>query len=215
MQITWGLVKRLGGLIARSRGVPPPISLWVTTAARDPDPIDTGLPWQPPPVSIRLRSRRVSSLWVLFVAGVAAAAAAAPRIGAVAAATAIAVAAWRWSEVGLEIAAFAVLAVRPSLDIFSERRFGLSEFAPNPAVVFGLGVLCVACVFALLRAREGRLLWPNRALLRSHLWLLGACGVGLVSGGALYGLAGAATGARELVRVASIVAAFLIVLWWV
>ncbi len=161
------------------------------------------------------RSRAVWGLWALVVAGLGAAAAAVPATGALAVATAIAVAVWRWPDVGLEIAAFAVLAVRPSLDIFSERRFGLSEFAPNPAAVFGVAILCIGSLSALMRARDGRPLWPNRAVLQPHLWLFGAYGIGLVSGGTFYGLAGAATGAREVVRVASVVAAFLIVLWWV
>jgi O-antigen ligase len=166
-------------------------------------------------MNVLVRLQQSFAAWIVLTAALAAAAARAPVVTAVALAGATAVAVWRWPEVSLGIAAFVVLAVRPSLDIFSERRFGLSEFVPNPAGVFGLGILGACFVFAIVRARDGRRLWPNQALLRPHLWLLGAYGIGLMSGGTLYGLAGAATGARELVRMASIVAAFLIILWWV
>ena len=166
-------------------------------------------------MNVRARLQQSFAVWIVLTAALAAAAAGAPVVAAVGMAGAIAMAAWRWPDLAPEMAAFAVLAIRPSLDIFSERRFGLSEFAPNPAMVFGLAILLVASVIALRRARDGRFLWPNQALLRPHLWLLGAYGIGFVSGGALYGLAGAATGLRELVRVASVVAAFLTILWWV
>src|SRR5438876_6141175 len=168
-----------------------------------------------PRMNVRARLQQSFAVWIVLTAALAAAAAGAPVVAAVGMAGAIAMAAWRWPDLALEMAAFAVLAIRPSLDIFSERRFGLSEFAPNPAMVFGLAILLVASVIALRRARDGRFLWPNQALLRPHLWLLGAYGIGFVSGGAVYGLAGAATGLRELVRVASVVAAFLTILWWV
>jgi len=151
----------------------------------------------------------------LAVAALAAAATAVPSAAALTVAIAVGVAVWRWPTAALETAAFAVLAVRPSLDVFSERRLGLSEFAVNPAVVFGLGVLAVAVVLALVRARSGQTLWPDRTLLRSHLWLLAGYGLAFLSGARLYGASGAATGSRELIRITSIVAAFLIVLWWV
>lgn len=153
--------------------------------------------------------------WLLLVAALAAVTAAAPPVAAVTVAAAVAVAAWRWPAAALETAAFAVLAVRPSLDVFSERRLGLSEFAVNPAVAFGLAVLWIAAVLAVARARTGHPLWPNTPLRRAHLWLLAAYGIAFVSGARLYGLTGAATGVRELIRIASIVAVFLIVLWWV
>jgi O-antigen ligase len=153
--------------------------------------------------------------WALVVAVLAVASATLPRLAAVPVAVAIGVAVWRWPQVALEATAFAVLAVRPALDIFSERRYGLSEFAVSPAVAFGLLVLWVGAVAALARARAGRALWPSPLLIRAHLWLFAAYGLAFFSGARLYGAAGAATGIRELVRVASIVAAFLIVLWWV
>ncbi len=166
-------------------------------------------------VNVRVRLQRSSGPWILLAAALAAAAARAPAIAALVVAGATAVAVGRWPQVALEVAAFAVLAVRPSLDAFGGRRFDVSEFAPNPAVVFGLGILWVAVVMTVVRARSGRPVWPSRKLLRAHLWLFAAYGIAFVSGARLYGASGAATGARELVRVASIVAAFLIVLWWV
>lgn len=153
--------------------------------------------------------------WALVVAVLALASAALPPVAALPAAVAIAVAVWRWPAVTLELTAFAVLAVRPALDVFSERRYGLSEFAVSPAVAFGLLVLWVAAVTAVARARAGRPLWPSRRLLHAHLWLFAAYGLAFLSGARLYGAVGAATGVRELVRVVSIIAAFLVVLWWV
>jgi O-antigen ligase len=44
--------------------------------------------------------------------------------------------------------------------------------------------------------------------------LFAAYGIALWSGARLYGASGAVTGVREVLRVSSIVAAFLIVLWW-
>lgn len=153
--------------------------------------------------------------WALVVAVLALASATLPPVAALPAAVAIAVAVWRWPAMALEVAALAVLAVRPALDVFSERRYGLSEFAVSPAVAFGLVVLWVAAVAGLVRARAGRPLWPSRRLVHAHAWLFAAYGLAFFSGARLYGALGAATGIRELVRVASIVAAFLIVLWWV
>src|SRR5690242_8424202 len=112
---------------------------------------------------------RAFSAWILFVAALAAVAAVMPSISAVPLAAAVGVAVWRWPAAALGSTAFAVLAVRPALDMFSERRFGLSEFAVSPAVVFGLGVLLVAVVLAFVRARSGRTVWPDRSLRRAHL----------------------------------------------
>lgn len=58
----------------------------------------------------------------MVVGAGAAAAAAAPAVAAVIAAVAMAVAVWRWPRVAAGVGAFVVLAVRPSLDVFSERR---------------------------------------------------------------------------------------------
>jgi O-antigen ligase len=168
----------------------------------------------PPRKQNRTGARELAP-WVVLVAALAAAAAGAAPTAALVLAAAIAVAVWRWPDRALEIASFAVLAIRPSLDSFGGRRFGLSEFAVNPAVVFGLAVLWVAVVAALARARSGRRVWPGRSLSAAHFWLFTAYGIGFIAGARLYGIGGAATGARELLRVASIVAAFLIILWWV
>lgn len=157
---------------------------------------------------------RALASWALVVAVLAVAGATAPPLAAMPVAAAIAVAVWRRPAVVLEATAFAVLAVRPALDVFSERRYGLSEFTVSPAVAFGLVVLWVAAVAGVARARAGRPFWPSRRLIHAHMWLFAAYGVAFISGARLYGGVGAATGIRELVRVASIVAAFLIVLWW-
>lgn len=122
----------------------------------------------------------------------------------------------KWAEDDLlEAGACAVLAVRPALDVFSARSPGLSLFAVTPAVALGLGVLFVAVVVAVRRLRDREPLWPDPGLRAPHLWLLAAYGIGLGSALWLHGASGAATGLREVVRVASIIAALLVVLWWV
>src|SRR2546425_6677842 len=140
--------------------------------------------------SMGVKFTPASGLWVLGVAALAAGAAAAPFVVAIVAAGVIAVAVRRWPEAALDISVFAVLAVRPSLDAFSERRFGLSEFALSPAVVFGLGILWVAVMAALARARSGGRVWAGRALLRAPVWVLAASGVAVTSGRGPYGSGG-------------------------
>lgn len=125
-----------------------------------------------------------------------------------------ALAVWRRPYWALEIGAFLVLAVRPSLDVFSERRFGLGPFASNPSVVSGLVVFSLGALLLLRRSMDGRRLWPDRSLWHIHALLFAAYSLEFVSGARLYGGQGIGEGARELIRVLSIVAAFLIVWWW-
>lgn len=126
----------------------------------------------------------------------------------------LAISIWRWPDQLLEAAVFAILVVRPSLDIFSERRFGLGPFAPNPAASFGLMMLFVGLVFLLRRLHNRQPVWPDSMLLHAHLWLFAAYVLGLISGTRLFGSQGAAEGLRELLRVLSMVAAFLMTVWW-
>ena len=114
----------------------------------------------------------------------------------------------------MHVAAFAALAVRPSLDLFSERRFGLGPFTLEPAVVFGAVMLVIGCVLGIRRARDGQRAWPDTPLRRAHVWLAAAYGIMAISGSRLYAGVGVAEGVRELSRVASIVAAFFVVYWW-
>jgi O-antigen ligase len=114
----------------------------------------------------------------------------------------------------LEVGAVLVLAVRPTLDFYSERRFGLGVFATNPSIVVGLIVLGVATVSTVRRGSLGLPLWPDPGLRRVHALLFAACGVGVLSGLRLYGRLGLAEGLREAVRVLSTVAALLVVWWW-
>lgn len=153
--------------------------------------------------------------WVALTVGLAAAAAAEPRVAAVPALLAIAVAAWRWPDTTLHLAAIALLAVRPSLDIFSERRVGLGPFAMSPAVALGALILWVTLTLGLRRASAGLPIWADRRLWRTHVWLFLVYGIGAYSGWHWHGSVGLAQGARELIRAASIVAGFLVVLWWV
>jgi hypothetical protein len=153
--------------------------------------------------------------WIAALAGLAALATVVPRVAALPVAAAVAVAVWRRPAVALHLAAFAALAIRPSLDVFSERRLGLGPFAFSPSVVFGAALLWVALVLAVRRGRDGLRIWSDVRLLRAHVWLFAAYGIGVYSGWHWYGAVGLAEGMRELVRVASVVAAFLVVLWWV
>ena len=113
-----------------------------------------------------------------------------------------------------EVGSFLILAVRPSLDIFSERRFGLGPFVSSPSVVLGLVILTLAVLIALRRGSRGERLWPDSAVWKTHLCLLIAYGIAIASGARLYGSTGIAQGIREAMRVLSVLAGFLIVWWW-
>jgi O-antigen ligase len=121
---------------------------------------------------------------------------------------------WRWSEIARSVVVFGILAVRPTLDTFSERRVSLGLFTLSPSVVFGLVVLATAATLAIKRGKDGLHLWPEPDLRAPFLWLISAYLIAMGSGVLLYGSVGMAEGARELVRIASITSAFLLVLWW-
>ena len=125
------------------------------------------------------------------------------------------VAVWRRPALGLEVAAILVLVVRPSLDIFSERRFGLGPFAMNPSVAIGMVVLGLAVLALVKRGSEGLPIWPDREVRLVHILLLAAYLLEFASGFRFYGAQGFGEGVRELLRVLSIVAAFLVTWWWV
>lgn len=115
----------------------------------------------------------------------------------------------------LSVAAVLVLTVRPALDMFSDSHDPSSAFIIRPASVLGIVVLLGAVFIGLLRRRVGRPVWPDRRLRNAHYWLLAANVIGLASGVWLYGAQGFSVGIREALRVASTVAALLLVLWWV
>lgn len=121
----------------------------------------------------------------------------------------------RWPRQAMEAGVLLALTIRPWVDAFSERRLGLGVFALNPAVLLGLAVLAIAVISGINRAREGNSLWPVKGLGWAHIWLCAAYTVATLAGWGFYGAVGASEGGRELVRVASIIAAFLLVLWWV
>ncbi len=153
--------------------------------------------------------------WFILVAAISGGITVSPVIAAVLLAVLLTLLVWRWPDTALGIVAAGVLTVRPSLDVFGERRLGLGAFALNPAVVFGTCVLWSGLVLAARRAKAGARLWPDGSSLRAHLWLFAAYGIGFVSAIQLSGGLGAVTAGREIVRVASIVAGFLVVVWWV
>jgi hypothetical protein len=150
----------------------------------------------------------------MAVVAVAALAAWRPAAAAAPAAALVLAAAWRAPAAVLTIGAVAVLTVRPALDVFTERRFGMGPFNVSATVVFGLGILLVAAGVGWRRGRDGQRLWTDRGLLVAHVWLAAAYAIGLASALAGYGAAGAGVAVRECLRMASVVAAFLLVLWW-
>ena len=162
-----------------------------------------------------MQSREALSIgWVAGAMLLSAAAAAYPPLAALGPAIVLAALAWRWPDRVVGFIAFAALALRPSLDIFSERRVGLGPLALQPAAVFGAAVLVTGVVLAARRVRDGQRVWPDAEVLAAHRWLAFAIAILFVSSARLYGTMGLAEGVREVSRVASIVAAFLIVWWW-
>ncbi|HXM39266.1 MAG TPA: O-antigen ligase family protein [Gemmatimonadales bacterium] len=162
-----------------------------------------------------MQSREAWSIgWVAGAVLLSAAAAAQPPLAALGPAIVLAALAWRWPDTVLGVVAFVVLALRPSLDIFSERRAGLGPLAWQPAALCGAVVLFAGAVLAVRRRRDGKRIWPDAEVLAAHRWLALALAILVFSGARLYGSMGLAEGVRELGRVASIVAAFLSVWWW-
>ena len=160
--------------------------------------------------------RALRALGLLALAGaLAATSAAKPVVFGVVAATFGLITIWRRPDIALETGVVLALTVRPWVDVFSERSAGLGPFVPNPAVLLGLLVLGIAGVHAVRRIRIRAPLWPDQRLWHAHLFLMAAYGIAMVSGARLYGSAGFSQGIREIVRVGSIIAAFLLVLWWV
>jgi O-antigen ligase len=123
-------------------------------------------------------------------------------------------AAARFPRAALLGAGVATFALRPLLDIFSERRLGLGPLSTDPAVFLGIGVLTVALVVGARRVASGQRLFPDATALRAHVWLFVAYGLMVFSGWRLFGIAGLGEGIREAVRITSIVAAFLALWWW-
>ncbi len=161
-------------------------------------------------------NRRSNSVkWLATACVLASVVAVAPQSAVAVPVVAIVLAVYRWPDAALELAVFSVLGLRPSLDVFSVREQGLGTFQVNPAVVFGLFVLVVAACLALRRGRSGRSMWPDARLRAAHLWLFASYGIGLLSGWRLYDGPGFEQGLREIVRISSIVAGFLLVLWWI
>lgn len=158
--------------------------------------------------------RRAAGLVLVAAVGLAAGAAVSPVVFAVVVVAVAGLSVWVWPRASLELGALLVLSIRPWVDVFSERRAGLGPFAVNPSVLIGLAILVIAALEALRRRRAGLALWPDRRLAGAHGFLVAAYAVACVSGARLFGLAGAGMGAREAVRVASIIGALLVVFWW-
>lgn len=176
--------------------------------------VDETVPLQPSGARGAPTAWTSTALWVAVLVVVVAFAAVQPLVAALCGLTTVAALVWRYPQIAMQTASFALLAIRPSLDQFSERRLGLGPFALQPAVVFGGVILVTGVVLGLRRAREGRRAWPDRSLARAH-WALGiAYAIMAISGARLYGAVGLAEAIRELLRVSSVVVAFFIVVWW-
>ena len=153
--------------------------------------------------------------WAVAVIALAIIGAADPRVGIACAGAVLAAGVWTWPDLFMQVTVFAVLAVRPSLDMFSDHDFGVGPFSLNPAVLFGLCVLFVAIVLLVRRACYGAQLWPTSGLLAAHFWLATAYAIALITGWLFYDRLGLATGTREAIRMLSIVASFWLVTVWV
>jgi O-antigen ligase len=166
-------------------------------------------------VVIATADARRGAVWLGFAAILATMAAVEPRVSLLPAAALITLLVWRWTDVALSFAAIAILAIRPSLDIFSNSKDPTASLALRPASVLGLSVILTAAVVAAKRLRDGRPFWTDIDLGRIHYWLFAAYGIGVISGTVGYGAEGLLVGVREAVRVASTISALLLVLWWV
>ncbi len=160
------------------------------------------------------RATSAAVAWIAVVAVLSVAAAARPSLAFGAVGAVLLAAAWRWPAAALQVGALASLIVRPSLDMFSERRLGAGPFTGEPAVVFGSGMLLLGIVLLFRRGREGLRAWPDRSLFRAHVWLAATYGVLFLAGWRLYGAVGLGAGIQELARIGSIVSAFFILWWW-
>lgn len=164
---------------------------------------------------IALTESRSGAAWLGFAVILAAMAAVEPRVSLLPAAALLALLVWRWTDSALTISTVVVLAIRPATDIFSNSRDPTASMALRPSPVVGLAVLLVAAVVGARRIRNWLPVWPDVQLRQIHYWLFAAYGIGLISGAVGYGSEGLIVGVRELVRVASTIAALLLVLWWV
>lgn len=160
-----------------------------------------------------MMNRRMILLLVCVI-GLGAAVAGYPLVFAPIAAIAGVVAVWLWPARSLEGGVLLVLTIRPWVDVFSDRRAGLGPFASNPAVLIGLTVLGIAVVQGFRRWRARMPLWPDPGIRSAHVYLVAAYAVAFFSGVRLFGATGLGEGVREAVRVASVLAAFLLVYWW-
>ena len=119
-----------------------------------------------------------------------------------------------WSERILAIAAVGILTFRPALDVFSESLDPNPSLLLRPDSLLGSLVLLAAGLMVVVRRSRHQVIWTDRGLRNAHLWLMLANGVGLVAGITAFGSQGLMVGSREAARVASTVAALLLVLWW-
>jgi putative inorganic carbon (hco3(-)) transporter len=138
-----------------------------------------------------------------------------PKLTVVALGCAFSAVVWHVPRLALEAGAVCTLVIRPWLDIFSQRQLGLGPFSLSPSVLYGLTIIFIALTVGVLRAADGRRWWVDRDLLRAHWWLLAAYGIGVASGVIFFGQTGLVQATREVVRLASLVASFLVLLWWV
>src|SRR5260370_458937 len=120
--------------------------------------------------------------WIAIVAALSVAAAFSPLVTVAVIAAALVGSAWRWPNVALAAGALASLLLRPSLDMFSERRLNAGILTLEPAVLFGMAILIVGATVLLRRARGGRPAWPDGNLFGARVWRRGGHASLFVSG---------------------------------
>src|SRR5260370_37408767 len=94
--------------------------------------------------------------WIAIVAALSVAAAFSPLVTVVVIAAALVGSAWRWPNVALGAGALASLLLRPSLDMFSERRLNAGILTLEPAGACGPALPLGGETRLLTSARPGR-----------------------------------------------------------
>src|SRR5260370_52506 len=104
--------------------------------------------------------------WIAIVAALSVAAAFSPLVTVAVIAAALVGSAWRWPNAALAAGALASLLLRPSLDMFSERRLNAGILTLEPAVPFGFAILLVGATGLLRPGRGWRPAMADRDSLR-------------------------------------------------
>jgi O-antigen ligase len=161
-----------------------------------------------------LERRALKHWWAIAAALSGVTVAVAPSTGVALGAVLLSALIWKNFSSAQEIAAVSVLALRPALDIFSDRSVEAGGFAVSPGVLFGMVTLLVSVIGLTRRLLSRKQVWPDRGMGWCHFLLAAAYACGLGAGIMRAGMFGLLIGVRETTRAASVVGGFLVVFWW-